>query len=61
MASVLALNILGYTNASEPVTVHTKGGDLVVDLKEEGAYLVGPAEVVYEGEVKLPKKFFDYF
>ena len=52
-ASVLALNELGYINASEPVTVHTKGGDLVVELKEEGAYLVGTAEVVYEGEVEL--------
>ena len=52
-ASVLALNKLGYINTSEPVTVHTKGGDLVVELKEEGAYLVGPAEVVYEGEVEL--------
>ncbi|MCK4476247.1 MAG: hypothetical protein KAU16_05920 [Methanophagales archaeon] len=40
-------------NASAPVTVHTKGGDLVVELKEEGAYLVGPVEVVYEGEVEL--------
>ena len=52
-ASVLALNELGYINASEPVTVHTKGGDLVVELKEEGAYLVGTAEVVYEGEVSV--------
>ena len=50
-ASVLALNELGYINASVPVTVHTKGRDLVVELKEEGAYLVGPAEVVYEGEL----------
>jgi len=52
-ASVLALNALGYTNTSELVTVHTKGGNLVVELKEEGAYLVGPAEVVYEGEVEV--------
>jgi diaminopimelate epimerase len=52
-ASVLALNKLGYVNASEPVIVHTKGGDLVVELKDEGAYLVGPAEVVYEGVVAL--------
>lgn len=50
-ASVLVLNELGYINASEPVTVHTKGGDLVVELREEGAYLIGPAKVVYEGEV----------
>ncbi|MEA2033763.1 MAG: diaminopimelate epimerase [Euryarchaeota archaeon] len=51
-ASVLALNELGYINASGPVTVHTRGGDLRVELKEGGAYLIGSAEVVYEGEVK---------
>jgi len=54
-ASVLALNELGYVNinANEPVIVHTKGGDLVVELKGEGAYLLGPAEVVYEGVVEV--------
>ncbi|MBC8521488.1 MAG: diaminopimelate epimerase [Methanomicrobia archaeon] len=52
-ASVLTLNELGYVNANEPVTVHTKGGDLVVELKEEDAYLVGTAEVVCEGEVEV--------
>nr|QNO51491.1 diaminopimelate epimerase [Methanosarcinales archaeon ANME-1 ERB6] len=53
-ASVLALNKLGYINASEPVTVHTRGGDLMVELKEEeGAYLIGSAEVVYDGEVEV--------
>ena len=56
-ASVLALNELGYINASEPVTVHTRGGDLRVELKEDegegGAYLIGSAEVVYEGKVDL--------
>ena len=53
--SALALNELGYINASVPVTVHTKGGDLMVELKEDGAYLAGPAEVVYEGEVVLSR------
>lgn len=52
-ASVLTLNELGYVNANEPVIVHTKGGDLVVELKEEDAYLVGTAEVVCEGEVEV--------
>ena len=52
-ASVLTLNKLGYVDLNEPVTVHTKGGDLVVELKAEGAYLMGPAEEVYEGVVKL--------
>ncbi|RCV65443.1 diaminopimelate epimerase [Methanophagales archaeon] len=52
-ASVLTLNTLGYVELNEPVIVHTKGGDLVVELKAEGAYLMGPAEEVYEGVAKL--------
>jgi diaminopimelate epimerase len=52
-ASVLTLNKLGYVNLNEPVIVHTKGGDLIVELKAEGAYLTGPAEEVYEGMVEL--------
>nr|QNO54899.1 diaminopimelate epimerase [Methanosarcinales archaeon ANME-1 ERB7] len=52
-ASVLTLNKLGYVNLNEPVIVHTKGGDLVVELKEEGAYLMGPAEEVYVGVVEV--------
>ena len=52
-ASVLALNALGYVNRGERVIVHTEGGDLIVEIKEEGAYLTGPAEIVYEGVVEL--------
>jgi diaminopimelate epimerase len=52
-ASVLALNALGYVHRGEPVIVHTEGGDLIVELKDEGAYLTGPAEAVYEGVVEL--------
>ena len=33
--------------------MHTTGGDLTVELKGEGAYLMGPAEEVCEGIVKL--------
>ena len=67
-ASVLALNELGRVAAAAgatavtsgepvPVTVqvHTRGGDLEVELWEEGAYLVGPAEKVFEGVVELRK------
>ncbi|RZN36758.1 MAG: diaminopimelate epimerase [Methanophagales archaeon ANME-1-THS] len=52
-ASVLALNALGYLQKGEPVRVHTLGGDLVIEVKEEGAYLTGPAEYVYEGVVEV--------
>jgi len=49
-ASVLALHALGYVPLRVPVVVHTLGGDLLVEITQEGAYLQGPAEVVYEGE-----------
>jgi diaminopimelate epimerase len=52
-ASVLALDALGYLHKGEPVMVHTLGGDLVIEVKEEGAYLTGPAEYVYEGVVEV--------
>jgi diaminopimelate epimerase len=52
-ASVLTLNKLGYVHLNEPVIVHTLGGDLIVELKEEGAYLQGPAEEVFEGVVEI--------
>jgi len=56
-ASVLTLNKLGYVHLNESVIVHTPGGDLIVEITEEGAYLQGPAEKVYEGmvEVSNPK------
>ncbi|MHC1635437.1 MAG: diaminopimelate epimerase [Candidatus Methanospirareceae archaeon] len=53
-ASVTTLKKLGYVG--DKVTVHTLGGDLVVEICEEGAYLSGPAEVVFEGEVTLSSK-----
>ncbi|HUV03004.1 MAG TPA: diaminopimelate epimerase [Desulfobacteria bacterium] len=52
-ASVLALNTLEYVHLNEPVIVHTLGGDLIVEVKEEGAYLQGPAETVFEGVVEV--------
>lgn len=52
---VQKLNKLGYVHLNEPVTVHTAGGDLIVEIAEEGAYLQGPAEAVYVGVVEGPK------
>lgn len=52
-ASVLTLQALGQVSLHEPVVVHTLGGELLVEVSEEGAYLQGPAEVVYEGEVDV--------
>ncbi len=52
-ASVLALHALGYVPLHESVVVHTLGGDLLVEVTEGGAYLQGPAEIVYEGQVDV--------
>ncbi len=39
-----------------PVTVHTRGGDLVIRWEGEGhsVFMTGPAVTVFEGEVELP-------
>ena len=39
-----------------PVTVHTRGGDLVIRWEGEGrpVLMTGPAVTVFEGEIDLP-------
>ncbi len=39
-----------------PVTVHARGGDLIIDWRGEGhtVMMTGPAETVYTGEIELP-------
>ncbi|HET9463545.1 MAG TPA: diaminopimelate epimerase [Thiobacillus sp.] len=38
-----------------PVSVHTRGGDLVIEWAGKGqpVYMTGPAETVFEGEIEL--------
>jgi diaminopimelate epimerase len=38
-----------------PVSVHTRGGDLVVEWagKNQPVYMTGPAETVFEGEIEI--------
>jgi len=52
-ASVLALHRLGILDARKPVRVLTRGGVLTVELRDDGAYLTGPATEVYEGTVEI--------
>jgi len=58
-ASVVVLEKLRLINASTPVTVHTRGGDLSVEVKEEGAYLTGPAEEIFEGVFTIHTTHYD--
>ena len=38
-----------------PISVHTRGGDLVIEWagKDQPVYMTGPAETVFEGEIEL--------
>jgi len=40
---------------TSPVSVHTRGGDLVIEWAGKGqpVYMTGPAETVFEGEIEL--------
>jgi diaminopimelate epimerase len=42
---------LGWTG--EKVRVHTKGGELVITLTDEGAFMEGPAERVFDGTLNV--------
>ncbi|MBT9591534.1 MAG: diaminopimelate epimerase, partial [Thiobacillus sp.] len=38
-----------------PVSVHTRGGDLIIEWagKNQPVYMTGPAETVFEGELEI--------
>lgn len=46
-ASVIAANILGLTG--NKVQVQVPGGKMVVEIKEDGIFMTGPAEISFEG------------
>ena len=53
-ASAAAAVAKGCCPAGEPITVHLDGGDLAIAVGEDFAMtMTGPAETVYEGEVRL--------
>lgn len=53
-ATAVASILNGLTD--NQVTLHLLGGDLMIewDREENKVYMTGPAEVVFEGEIKLP-------
>ncbi|WMJ81385.1 diaminopimelate epimerase [Clostridium sp. MB40-C1] len=48
-ASAICANYLGYTNPKVKIIV--PGGELIVEVKDEGVLMTGPAEIVYKGEI----------
>jgi diaminopimelate epimerase len=39
---------------NQPVTVHLRGGVLTISFDEDGAWMDGPAEVVFSGALDDP-------
>ena len=50
-ATVVAACLNGYCKKGEDVTVHLRGGDLVIRYTDETVVMTGPATTVFEGEV----------
>ena len=53
-ASAVAAVSKGFCKPDEPITVHLDGGDLTIVVASDRAVtMIGPATIVYEGEVEL--------
>ncbi len=50
-ASVIASNKLGFTGKN--VEVQVPGGKLFIEIKENGVFMTGPAEVSFKGEYEI--------
>ena len=52
-ATVVAACLNGYCKKGEDITVHLKGGDLVISYTDETVIMTGPATTVFEGTVEI--------
>ncbi len=52
-AAVIAAVLNGYCPINENITVHVKGGNLIVKYTGETVYLTGPASISFEGEIEI--------
>lgn len=52
-ATVVAAVENGYCKKGEDVTVHLRGGDLVINYTDERVLMTGPATKVFDGEIEV--------
>ena len=52
-ATVVAACLNGFCKKGEDITVHLRGGDLVIRYTDETVVMTGPAQTVFEGEVEI--------
>ena len=52
-ATVVAAVENGYCKKGEDVTVHLRGGDLIINYTDERVLMTGPATKVFDGEIEV--------
>ena len=52
-ATAVAACLNGYCKKGEDITVHLRGGDLVINYTDETVIMTGPATTVFEGEAEI--------
>lgn len=52
-ATVVAAALNGYSKKGEDVTVHLRGGDLVINYTDEAVFMTGTAEIVFTGYIDI--------
>lgn len=55
-ATVVAACLNGYCRKGEDITVHLRGGDLVIRYTDATVMMTGPAAAVFEGEVCIDEE-----
>ena len=56
-ASAVAACLNGFCKKGEDITVHLRGGDLVINYTDETVIMTGPATTVFEGEVRIDEAY----
>ena len=52
-ATAVAACLNGYCQKGDDITVHLRGGDLVIRYTDDTVIMTGPASTVFEGEVEI--------
>ncbi len=52
-ATAVAACLNGYCKKGEDITVHLKGGDLVINYTDDRVLMTGPATKVFDGEIEI--------
>ena len=49
----MAKGIRGFCKKNNDITVHLRGGKLIINYSDEGVFMTGSAVKVFEGEIEV--------